>query len=90
MNFKDVMKDDLNIFYDVDEFAVLAIYKGKDISIRFINDYEIEGFRGKVICVQKKDIETIFPRENITIDLKVYKIQNFTEKNENEWIVGIS
>ena len=89
MNLKQMMKDDLSIFYDVNEFGKSALYEGNEISIKFLNDYEFENFRGEVISLLKKDMPTVSNGKLIEIDSKIYKIMNSIAKNENEWIVGI-
>lgn len=89
MNLKQMMKDDLSIFYDVNEFGKSALFKGNKICIKFLNDYEFENFRGEVISLLKEEMPSVKTGETMQIDSKIYKITNFVSKNENEWIIGI-
>lgn len=93
MNFNEMIKDDLNIFYDTEEFAVLSKYKNKDIPIIIRGDIEmeIESIKQHVITSLTKNVKDVKVGDKFSFNDKEYKCINFEHQiNLNETIIVLS
>ena len=77
MSLKQMMKDDMHIFYDNDEFGISAIYKDDEINIRFENEYEVESISSKVISTPTTGVLDIKSGDKFIIQGTSYKCLNF-------------
>lgn len=82
MSLKEDMLEDLDIFYDTDEFATSAQYKDNDISILFQEDLEL--FGTEKISISIPSSNGISMGDKITINSILYEILNFEYKDDSE------
>ncbi|MCT7489124.1 hypothetical protein N5T63_09460 [Aliarcobacter cryaerophilus] len=90
MSFKDTLKADLPIFYNLDEFAKKCIYKGKEVAILFRkNDLEIFETNSEHIKARREDFDGIEEGDSLEIDGKEYTILNFSFEKDFEINISI-
>lgn len=91
MSFKNDMQTDLTIFYDANEFAYLAQYKGNNISILFEEEPDFVETEGKNITIRCSEVSALETGDEITIDSQNYKIQNYDYKDKSklEWLLTV-
>lgn len=92
MNFKEVLKDDLNnVFFNNDEFAEFHIVDGKNILIIIDNETlkanKIKGagtYLGDVLFYAQRSYfeETPVIGQRMTLDGEIYNINDIGEDNE--------
>ena len=79
-----MIANDMDIFYDIEDFATPAIYKGESIPVLFSKDYEVDGISDVVITVRKSDIPVLKKKEILNINSLDYKIIAIDTDPENE------
>lgn len=84
MSFKEMMADDLDVFYNADEFAVTATYKGVDISVIFLEDIEVSSSEQKVISAKTSDVAGLSSGDSIIVDGIDYEVSNFDDKDSSK------
>lgn len=94
MSFREQLDDDLDIFFDSNEFAQGIIYSG--VSIQAIVDFNLDlNYSGSdvyeyaQITLRTKDISNK-PKfgDAVSIDAQVYIVENIVESDENIQIVN--
>ena len=90
MTFKEIQIADLAVIYNTDEFAVFADYKGRDIPVRFENNYEVEAISNKVISTPTSGVLDIKSGDKFVIDGINYKCINFDHLETFKTIIVIS
>lgn len=92
MSLKNIIESDIDIFYDLEDFATPAIYKGKSISILFSKDYEVEGIADVVITIRKSEVPNLKKKEVLNINSLDYKVIAIDTDPENdlEYIVMLN
>ncbi len=81
MSFKDDLRDDLDLFLNIDEFAETITYKGAPIKGIFDNAFvvdsqdgvEVETVQPQVIA-KTSDISTLVHGDTMTISSVVYNV----------------
>lgn len=90
MSLKNIMEADLSVFYDLNEFAYKGLIKGREISLLFRKDIEVENIKEKVIRVRTFEVSDLSIGDKITIDKKNYKCLNFENDDDFQTSIIIS
>jgi len=92
MSFKQMMTDDLDIFYDSDELGVSAKFNANPIVVLFLDDLEISNSEQTVISAKTSDVVGIKISDLITIETTEYKVINFDDKDKTklEQLIALS
>ena len=77
MSFKDQQLADLDVFYNTDEFADSATYKGTQIPLVEIDDMSIESIEGTNFSCKSSDVPLPIAGEAFVINNKNYELLNF-------------
>jgi hypothetical protein len=90
MTFKDIQNVDLEVFYNTDEFAKEATYKGKKVPVRIQKDeIEVLDISCERIKVMQSDFLTIQEGEEIEIEGVLYSILNFSPPKDFQISISI-
>ena len=83
MSFKQMMSDDLDIFYDSDEFAESAYFNGasEPITVLPVDDIEVSSSDHRVISAKVSDVAGIAEGNTFLIDETSYQVSNFDYKD---------
>lgn len=81
MSMKQMMSDDLDIFYDSNDFALSATYNGVDISVLLLDDMEASSNELKVISAKQSDVSNIAEGDLIVLENVNYTVSNFDYKD---------
>jgi len=84
MSFKQILQDDLDVFYNSDEFGVPAVFNAKEIVISFLEDEEISGSEQTIISAKSSDVVGVDVGSIISIDGIEYKVTNFDDKDSTK------
>ena len=88
-----MMQEDLDVFYNADEFASSAIYKDSSIAVVEIDYIEVMSSNQKAITAKSSDVVDLAVGDLIVIENVEYKVINFDTKDfenfEKIIIVGI-
>lgn len=90
MSFKQILEQDLEVFYNTSEFAQTAFYENEEVAILFQDDIEIEDSSKKLIKVQAKDFSSnINEGQNLIINNENFEILNFdfVDSSKLEYLV---
>jgi len=79
-----MMSDDLDIFYNSDEFGVSALYLDKEITIIEVDDIEVSSAEQKVISVKTSDAIELSDGDPFVIDGVNYEVGNFDYKDSSK------
>lgn len=90
MSFKDDLEADLGVFYDSNEFAFKGLIKGREISLLFRKDIEIENIKEQVIRVRTFEVSDLSIGDKITINNKNYKCLHFKNDDDSQTTIVIS
>jgi hypothetical protein len=95
MSFKEDMQEDLDIFYDADEFAYLAQYKTTtnttEIPVNIRDGLEFESIDISVISAKTSDVTNLEVGHLFTINKIQFKCLNFEHQIDGlETIINIS
>ena len=77
MSFKDDMIEDLDVFYDTDEFANIAQYKGSDIPVDTLKEVDTEYMSNHVIKTLTKYVSDIDVGDIFIIGVDSFECINF-------------
>jgi hypothetical protein len=91
MNLKEQLSNDLDIFYNSNEFGVVATYKTNEIVVIYEEDVEINNTENRVISGKASDFNTIAIGDIIEIEGVSYEIYNFEFKDNYklEYLIGL-
>jgi|GEM_PF-5195947 len=84
MNLKQMMINDLDNFYNINDFGVSAQFNSLPIVVYFLDDIEISSSRESVISAKSSDTIGIEVGSVITVDGISYEVSNFDFVNSEE------
>ncbi|OCL85741.1 hypothetical protein AAX26_01808 [Aliarcobacter thereius] len=90
MSLKDILKADLKVFYNSDEFAKECIYKDKKVSVLFAkNDMDIFDSNLERITAKADDFEDIEEGNFLKIEGKKYTIFNYSLEERGQITISL-
>jgi hypothetical protein len=84
MNLKQMMADDLDIFYDASEFATAVKFNNSDINVLELDDIEVSSSEQKVVSAKSDDVVGIKSGDSFVIGQDNYKVTNFDFKDSTK------
>jgi len=91
MTLKEQMNADLDVFYNIDEFADSATYKGVQIPLAEVDDVVVESLEGTCFSCRSSDVPLPLAGEVFIINNKNYKLINFdSDFNEFETLLVLA
>lgn len=91
MNLKQIMENDLDNFYNSNEFGISALFNATQIVVSFLDDIEVSSSKEKVISAKSSDVASIDVGSEITVDSIDYEVTNFDylDATKLEMIISI-
>jgi hypothetical protein len=91
MSLKQVLANDLDVFYNSDEFAISAVYNSHEISVLSQDDIGFENSDIKVVSAKSSDVVGIAKGDTISIDGVAYRVNNYEYKDDMklEMMIGL-
>lgn len=83
MSFKQMMADDMSIFYNADEFAIAATFSGNSIAVLERDDIELASREHKVVSAKSSDVSGIKSGDVFMLEDENYKVLNFELKDSD-------